>query len=178
MSLISAIPSPQISVSPFLRLRTAVPDHEQSLPSARHCNPSPTAVPPSGGGLQSQSLHQALDWTTVTVPDWDCVCLGGAAGSAAYTASKSIRHTRAVPSHTTTRAGVRRSCQNKNAWRRRLSPFLRQGSALQLHSTSHVKITTTPLCANAPQTSRRTRASAPSGSAARASPRPASPQCP
>ena len=74
--LISAIPSPQISVSPFLRLRTAVPDHEQSLPSARHCNPSPTAVPPSGGGLQSQSLHQALDWTTITVPDWDCVCLG------------------------------------------------------------------------------------------------------
>ena len=55
--LISAIPSPQISVSPLLRLRTAVPDHEQSLPSARHCNPSPTAVPPSGGGLQSQSLH-------------------------------------------------------------------------------------------------------------------------
>ena len=108
--LISAIPSPQISVSPLLRLGTAVPDHEQSLPSARHCNPSPTAVPPSGGGLQSQSLHPGpLDWTTVTVPDWDCVCLGGRAArtSASISITLPRRHQKNLRRKSALESGAR-----------------------------------------------------------------------
>ena len=77
--LISAIPSPQISVSPLVfgsglqspimnspcpRQGTVIPVPQQSHPPAADCSPSPST--------------QALDWTTVTVPDWDCVCLGAA----------------------------------------------------------------------------------------------------